>query len=182
MKEISREYLKLYRSVIIQLWVIAAVCTAAFAIAGAFKNDKPLFAVIVCGIFGSIALFATVLILLAPKLFEIELKKSSDEVQREILTGKYVELGARRFYENHLLFFSRRKINLVRYDEIKTVEIKSIMKMELLLESGKKLALATNPDENSAVIAAAFKSKNPRIKFVINGNTIENIDGKGRKK
>lgn len=173
MKEISKEYYKLYRSVIIQLWAIAAVCVAAFAIAGAFKNDKPLFAVIVCGFFVGIALFMTLMILLSPKFFEAKLKKCSNEVQNEILSGKYVELGARRFYENHLLFFSKRKINLVRYDEIKSADIKSIMKIELTLENGKKLSLATNPDENSAIIAAAFKSKNPQIKFIINGKIID---------
>lgn len=182
MKEISREYLKIYRSVIIQQWSIAVICTAAFAVFGAFKSERPLFAIIVCSVFSGIALLATVVILLSPRLFEQRLKKSPKEVREEILEGKFAALGERRFYENHLLYYSRRRINLVRYDEITRVEIKSIMKMELTVKSGKKLSLPTNPDENSAVIAAAFKSKNPLIEFVINGRTIENIDVKGREK
>ena len=188
MKEISKEYLKIYRSVIIQLWVIAALCAAAFAVSGAFKGGRVWFAVIVCTAFGVFALTLTLIILIAPRRFEHRLKKGSKEVREEILEGKFAVLGARRFYENHLLYYSRRKINLVRYDEIECVEIKSIMKMELTLKAGnngkdgEKLVLPTNPDENSAVIAAAFKSKNPRIRFVINGKTIDNIDVKERKK
>lgn len=182
MKEISREYLKLYGSVIIQLWVIAAVCVTAFAVAGAFKGDRAWFAFIVCGLFGGFALVMTLVILIAPRVFEGKLKKYPKEIRDEIIGGKFVSLGNRRFYENHLLFYSRRKINLVRFDETESVEIKSIMKMELTLKNGKKLSLSTNPDENSAVIAAAFKSKNPQIRFIINGKTIENIDEKGREK
>lgn len=182
MKEISKEFFRIYRSVIFQIWAIVAVCAAAFAVSGAFKSEKPLFAIIVCGIFASAATVLTVMILASPGIFEAKLKKCPEEVRREISAGKFVALGTRRFYENHLLFYSRRKINLVSYDEIKSVEIRSVMKMELTLESGKKLRLPTAPDENSAVIAAAFKSKNPKIKFIINGKTIENIDVKGRGK
>ena len=182
MKDISKEYLKLYSSVIVQLWIIAAVSVAAFAAAGAFKGDKPWFAFIVCGLFGGFALIMTLVILTAPRVFEGKLKKFPKEVREEIIGGKFVALTGRRFYENYLLFYSRWKINLVSFDEIECVEIKSIMKMELTLGSGKKLALMTSPDENSAVIAAALKSKNPQIRFVINGRTIENIDEKERKK
>lgn len=182
MKNIRTEYLKLYRSVIIQLWVIAAICAAAFAIAGAFKGERAWFAVAVSSVFGGFALAVTLVILLTPMLFELRLKKEPEEVRAEILNGKFAALGYRRFYENYLLYYSRQKINLVRYDEIERVEIKSIMKMELTVKGGKKLALPTNPDENSAVIAAAFKSKNSRIEFVINGKTIENIYEKEREK
>ncbi len=179
MKEIAGEYLKIYRSVIIQQWFIAVICAVLFAVFGAFKS---VFAVVVCICFALIALTATIVILLSPKLFEQRLKKCPEDVREEILEGKFVVLGERRFYENHLLYYSKRRINLVRYDEITRVEIKSIMKMELTVKSGKKLSLPTNPDENSAVIAAAFKSKNPLIEFVINGRTIENIDVKEREK
>lgn len=176
MKEIAKEYLKIYRSVIIQLWAIAFICAGAFAVSGAFKSERAWFAAVVCGVFGAFALTVTLMILSSPKLFENRLKKSPAEVREEILGGKFAVLGARRFYENHLLYYSGRKINLVSYEEIERAEIKSIMKMVLTLKDGKKLVLPTNPDENSAVIAAAFKSKNPKISFVINGKTIKNID------
>ena len=78
MKEISREYLKIYRSVIIQQWFIAVICAVLFAVFGAFKS---MFAVVVCICFALIALTATVVILLSPKLFEQRLNKCPEDVK-----------------------------------------------------------------------------------------------------
>lgn len=182
MKEISNEYLKIYRSVVIRLWLVTAICAGAFAAFGIFKSDYRVFAVIVCGVFAGFSLGSTISIFACPKEFERRLRKAPNDVREEILNGKFSALGARRFYENLLLYYTRTKIHIVKYDEIKRVEIKSILKAELTLESGKKLSLPTAFEENSAVICAAFKSKNPKTEFVINGKTIEKTDEKGRKK
>ena len=69
----------------------------------------------------------------------------------------------------------RRKIRLVKYSEIKSLEPKG-NKLRLVIGNEKKVNLPVDPEENSAMLAAALKSKNPEIAVIINGKVVEKTE------
>ena len=70
------------------------------------------------------------------------------------------------------MFFAGRQIKLVKYSGLKSLEPKG-NKLRLVLESGKTVNLPVDVEENSAMLAAALKSKNPDIAVIINGKVVE---------
>ncbi len=175
MSEIKREYFKLYRMSTILEWVWAAVMTAGLFLTARGNEFLFTIAIIVSSIVVLYALVITVLTLTAPFCFGQQLKKLPENEQSEIQNGKFTQIGKRRFYEHFTVFFAARQIKLVKYSEIKSLEPKG-NKLRLVLGNEKKVNLPVEPEENSAMLAAALKSKNPEIAVIINGKVVEKTE------
>ncbi|MGN0669053.1 MAG: hypothetical protein ACI4JZ_00750 [Oscillospiraceae bacterium] len=175
MSEIKREFFKLYRMSTILEWVWAAVMTAGLFLTARGNEYLLTIAIIVSSIVVLYALVITILTLTAPFCFGQQLKKLPENEQSEIQNGKFTQIGKRRFYEHFTVFFAARQIKLVNYSEIKSLEPKG-NKLRLVLGNEKKVNLPVEPEENSAMLAAALKSKNPEIAVIINGKVVERTD------
>ena len=172
MSEIKREYFKLYRMSTIFEWVWATVMTAGLFLSARGNKNLLTIAIIISSIVVLYALVITILTLTAPVVFKHKLPENE---QREIQNGKFTQIGKRRFYEHFTVFFAGRQIKLVKYNEIKSLEPKG-NKLRLVLENEKKVNLPVEPEENSAMLAAALKSKNPEIAVIINGKVVEKTE------
>ena len=69
---------------------------------------------------------------------------------------------------------------MIKYDEIKSADMKK-MRLYLALENGKSLPFPIEPSENPAILVAALRSKNGKMKATIDGKTVD-FDKKKKKK
>ena len=175
MSEISREYFKLYRMSTIFVWIWAALVAGGLFLSARNNENLLTFAIIISSIVVLYALVITILTLTAPFRFGQQLKKLPENDRNEIQNGKFTQIGKRRFYEHFTVFFAGRKIRLVKYSEIKSLEPKG-NKLRLVIGNEKKVNLPVDPEENSAMLAAALKSKNPEIAVIINGKVVEKTE------
>ena len=175
MSEIKREFFKLYRMSTILEWVWAALVTGGLFLTARKSDFMLTIAIIASSIVVLYALVITILTLTAPFCFEQQLKKLPENDRSEIENGKFTQIGKRRFYEHFTVFFAKRQIKLVKYSEIKSLEPKG-NKLRLVLGNEKTVNLPVDVEENSAMLAAALKSKNPEIAVIINGKVIEKTD------
>ena len=175
MSEIKRDFFKLYRMSTIFEWIWAAVMTAGLFLYARGKENLITVAIVISSIVVLYAVVITVLTLTAPIAFKQKVKKLPENKQNEIQNGKFTQIGKRRFYEHFTVFFVGRQIKLVKYSEIKSLEPKG-NKLRLVLENEKTVKLPVEPEENSAMLAAALKSKNPKIAVIINGKVVEKTE------
>lgn len=175
MSEIIHEYYKLYKFSTIFVWVWAAVISVGLYLSARGNENLRLFDMIVSGIAVIYALVITIITLTAPKAFKSRLKKLPENERGELKSKGFTKIGKRWFYENYALFISARKIRFVKFSEIKSLEPKG-GKIRLILQNGKKVFLPIEPEENSAMLAAALKAKNPEIAVIINGKVVEKTE------
>lgn len=177
MSEIKREFFRLYRMSTVFVWIWAALVAGGLFLSARNSENLLPFAIIISGIAVLYALVITVLTLAAPFRFGQQLKKLPENEQSEIQNGKFTQIGKRRFYEHFTVFFAARQIKLVKYSEVKSLEPKG-NKLRLVLVNENKVNLPVDPEENSAMLAAALKSKNPEIAVIINGKVVEKTEEK----
>ncbi len=175
MNKISREYYGIYRFSAFFLMIWAAFIS--FALFLTTKDNEKLFvyAIIASAVVFAYALAMAVITLIEPAVFEKKLQKLPENEREEILGEGFTKIGKRRFYEHFVLYYQGRKIRLVKFSDIKTVEPKGA-DLILTLNGDKKAKLPAEPEENSAMLAAALKSKDPGISVIINGRVIEKTD------
>lgn len=175
MNEIKRDYYKFHKNSTILTWVwTAAVIIGLFITSQKREFDFP-YEYITSGILILYSLVLTIFTLCAPIAFGNKLKKLPADEQDEILNGKFNKVGERRFYENYLLYYYNRLIKIVKYSDIVGIEPKS-NNLILTLKNGKKAKIFVPKDENSAILAAAIKSKTSEVSVKIGGKVIENAD------
>lgn len=175
MNEIKREFFKLYRMSTILEWIWAALVTGGLFLTSRNNGNLLTVAIVISSVVVLYAVVITILTLTAPICFKQQLKKLPENEQIEIENGKFTQIGKRRFYENFTVFFAGRQIKLVKYSEIKSLEPKG-NKLRLVLENGKTVKLPVDVEENSAMLAAALKSKNSEIAVIINGKVVERTE------
>lgn len=175
MSEISREYFRVYRLSTIFVWIWSALISFGLFTTARKREISFHFEYIVIGLVIVYALALTITTLCAPKIFANKLKKLSDSEQSEILNGKFVKIGERRFYEHFLLYYFNRNIQIVRFSDIISIEPKG-RKLRFILKNGKKATIFIEQGENSAMLAAAIKSKNAEISVIIGGKVIKNTE------
>ena len=179
--KIIRDYRKTFRHTPIGYCISAVLVTAGFLLSGVFTRMP--FAVIagICAaVFWGLAIWAILeVFVLSAKRFAKALDKLPEEKRAEILSQykSAPSLGKRWFLGEYLLFHRNKRIELLRYDSIRSAEPKGL-KMELELLDGKIERLPLEPDENSAVIVAALRSKNPQISVKLNGQIIEKMENR----
>lgn len=175
MSEIKRDFFKLYRMSTIFEWIWAAVMTTGLFLTARNNENLLPFAIVISSLVVLYAIVFTVLTLVAPFCFEKQLNFLPENDRNEIQNGRFTKIGNRRFYEHFTIFFSRRKIKLVKYNEIKSLEPKG-NNLRLVLGNEKTVNLPVDPEENSSMLAAALKSKNPEIAVIINGKVVERTE------
>lgn len=174
MKHIISDFYKAHIAVLFRYAVIVAVCIGAFFLTGIFRQEKTFAAGVAVSVFLAVVLlwaFAEVLIVSRIRLSQRLNKELSAKERDEVLSGYEgaAAIGKRRFYKHDwLLFYSYRKIILIRYKDIVSADEKGA-NIFLTLADGKTVLMPTEPSENSAVIFAALKGYNNNIKFLING-------------
>jgi hypothetical protein len=173
MKQIIRDFFKSNVSLIVRYVIVIAVCIIAFLLTGIYTRDNTsTLGIIITGFLTG--LFLAMLFdvfVLAPASFKKKIKSLSADDAADV-GNNYAEAsktGNIRFYkENWLMFFSYRKIHLVRYDEISSVNEKR-NNLIVTLNDGKAAVMESNSEQNSALLMAALKDKNQNIKFLLNG-------------
>lgn len=153
-------------------WIWTAVMTAGLFLSARGNENLLTIAIVISSIAVLYALVITVLTLTAPVVFKHKLPEND---LNEIQNGRFTQIGKRRFYEHFTVFFAGRQIKLVKYCEIKSLEPKG-NKLRLVLGNEKKVNIPVDPEENSAMLAAALKSKNPEIAVIINGKVVEKTE------
>lgn len=173
--KLAKDYYKVYISVPIQYAVVSALCILGFALTGTYTGEKTKILAIVMTCFMALAtLWALIDVLTTPKRFMNKVSKMPDNAEEEVISGyeKGSKLGNRVFFENYILYYSSRSIQLLKYSDITSVEPKGT-KLRLGLPEEKFALIPVAPDENPAVIAAALRSRNPEIAAIVNGRVIE---------
>lgn len=179
--KIINNYRKTYRHTPIGYCISAALVTAGFLLSGAFTRMP--FAVIagVCmAAFWGLTIWAALdVFVFSDRRFMKTLNGIPKEKRAELLSQyeSAPNLGKRRFLGEYLLFYRKRRIELLRYDTIRSAEPKGL-KMILELSDEKTELLPLEPGENPAIIVAALRSKNPHISVKLNGQVIEKMENR----
>lgn len=181
MDKIISDFKKSFRHTALGYWLCTAMCLAGFLLSGVFvKAPTRIPAAAVAAFLVSASAYTTLEIFFtAPKRFREKLGRLPEKTRGDIITQyeRAACFGKKWFLEEYLLFHGKRKIELLRFDEIRSAEPKGF-KMELELLDGKKKALLLEPNENPAVIAAALRSKNPQISVMIDGRVVDRMENK----
>ncbi len=189
MDKIIRDYYKAHISVPIRFAVVTAICIGAFFLTGIFSRDNTFAAgIIVSAFLVGVFIWAAVdVFFIAPHKFRRDMEKMPESDREIIVSGydKAAKIGARRFYKDgFLLFYSYRRIVVLRYDEIVSAEPKSSRgeNIFLKLSDGRTVLMPVLPNENGAVLLAALLEQAPEIKIYINGRLMndEQPDADGK--
>ncbi|MDE6728684.1 MAG: hypothetical protein K2J80_12215 [Oscillospiraceae bacterium] len=183
MKAIVREFYRAHRFVPLRYFTVCAICVAAFFLTGAFERGSTrISAVIVSAFLAAAALWSLIDVLIAPRLFAKRLGKLPESGRSEVLSNfsNTVSIGKRWFFENYLLYFAKRRIVVLRYDELQSSDLKG-SRLFLRLADGRKLPLPFEPNENPAVLVAALRSKNGQLAATIDGKPVDFVKKNKRK-
>lgn len=179
MKQMLRDYFRAHFSIPIRYAFVTAVCIGAFFLTGIFSRDNTKIAGIVVSAFlAGVVVWAVVdIFLAAPRKFRKDMERLTDEEREEVISGYQTapKLGARRFYrDKYILFYSYRRIIVLKYGEIVSAEPKSSRGENIFIKlaDGRTVLMPVLPNENSAVLMAALRAGNPDIKVYINGRLV----------
>lgn len=181
MDKIIKDYQKTFRHTPIGYWISTAFVVAGFALSGVYtKMPLAVFAVILtAGLLGLSVWITLDIAVLAPRKFARRLN-AMPESDKDNILAQYESapnLGKRWFLGEYMLYHRNRRIELLRYDMIRSAEPKGF-KMELVLLDGRTERIPLEPDENPAMIVAALRSKNPQISVKLNGQVIEKMENR----
>jgi len=166
MKRILSDFYKSRLPDILRYVFIAAVCVTAFALTGIYSRDNTrVLAIIISAFLWGTTLYAAFETFVLGKLrFEKELKALSKSEANEILNGyhKATALGKRRFYKKKwLMLWTRRGIELFRYDDITAAELRVEMRhwnIYLTLKDGKRHVMPVELNEDGTMLLAVIKN------------------------
>ena len=181
MRLLAREFYRAHRFVPLRYFIVTSICAAAFFFTGSYTRETSrLVAIIVSSLMGLLTLWSLVDVLVAPMLFKARLGKLPEDERGELLEGLEgaTKLGKRWFSEEHLVFFAKRRIRFVRYDELESADLKG-SRLFLKLSDGSQTPLPFETDENPAVLVAALRSKNGKMKASVNGKDVD-FEKRGR--
>lgn len=182
MSLIVREYYRAHYPIVLRFFTIAAVCVCVMLFTGTYSRENVgIPAVIVSVFLGLLAVWSALDVLTAPARFRILLKKMDEPERREIIDGFETAkpLGRRWFLKSHLVYFAKRRIKAVRYDDMLSADLRG-NKLSLSLSGGKTVPFPFTADENPAVLVAVLRSRNENLSATIDGKPVE--FGKGKEK
>lgn len=181
MRSVTREFYRAYLIFPLRYLIVTAICAAAFFFTGTFtRENSRLVAIIVSSLMGLLTLCTLIDVLIAPMRFNSRLGRLPEEERSELLSGLEgaSKLGKRWFAEKHLLYFAKRRIRFVRYDELESADLKG-SRLFLKLSDGSETPLPFEADENPAILVAALRSKNGQMKASVNGRNVD-FEKRGR--
>lgn len=183
MRALKKEFYLAHYFIPIRFLIVSAICVGAFWITGAFSRENTrVLAIVVSALMGLLTLWSLIDVLSAPKRFENQLKRYPEHVGEELRLGfeSAHKLGKRWFLENYIVYFVKRRIQILRYDELRSADLKG-NRLFLSLADGKAVLMPFEPDENPAVLVAALRSKNGQMKASIDGRPVD-FSGKNKRK
>lgn len=176
MDKIISDYRRANARVPIGYWICTVFVTAGFFLSGViFKTRLAIPSLILALFLMTVSVITTLDIAVKfPRKFKREFEMLPPDTQSSVSKQylKAAKLGANRFMDDCFVYYSGRRIGLLRYDDILSVEDRG-KDIGLTLRDGKTSALTVHAGENPAVIMAALRSKNDRIKFFINGKEVD---------
>lgn len=175
MKQIIREFHRINGVPPLRFAIVTAVCAAAFLLTGSFsrENTRSL-AIIVTGLLAAVTALSLIDLLNAKIRLKKRLEILPKNHREEILSGfsSVPSIGKRWFFEKSLLYFTRRRIEIVAYDELESADLKR-GKLYLKLTGGKTLPFPFESAENPAMLVAALRSRNGNLKATIDGKPVD---------
>ena len=188
MTRILRDFYRAHISIPIRYAAVTAICIGAFFLTGIFSRDNTRLAgIIVSAFLVGVFLWAVIdVFVIAPRKFRWDMEKIPENDRNIIVSGYDTaqRLGARRFYKDGImLFYSFRRIIVLRYDEIVSAEPKSSHgeNIFLKLSDGRTVLMQVMPNENGAMLLAALRAEAPDIKVYINGRLMNDRTDADRK-
>ena len=175
MELISREFYRAHRSIPLRFLIVSAICAAVFFFTGTYSRENTrLLAVIFSAFLGLLTLWTLVDVLTALVLFKKQLGRLPENEREELVSGleSASKLGKRWFSEKYLVYFAKRRIRFVRYDELQSADLKG-SKLFLKLSDGSETPLPFESDENPAILVAALRSKNGQMTASVNGKPVD---------
>lgn len=182
MKLIAKEFYRAHRSIPLRFLTVSAICVAVLFLTGTYTRENTrLLAIVVSAFLGFITLWSLIDVMIAPKLFERQLGRLPENVGGEIRSGfeNASKLGKRWFMENYLVYFAKRRIRFLRFDELRNADIKG-NKLFVSLADSTTALLPFEQSENPAILVAALRSKNGQMKASVNGKPVD-FDKKRKK-
>ena len=182
MKSLTREFYRAHRFIPLRYFVVTAVFAAVLFFTGSYtKEDTRFVAITVSAFMGLLALWSLIDVLIAPLFFKVRLGKLPENGRKELVSGleSASKLGKRWFSENYLVFFAKRRICFVRYDELQSADLRG-SKLFLKLADDTETPLPFEANENPAILVAALRSKNGQMKASVNGKQVD-FDKKRKK-
>ena len=183
MKPVFREFYRAHRLIPLRYLIISAICATVFFFTGTYSRESTrIVAIILSAFLGFLTLWSLVDILTAPMRFKKRLGRLSETERNELVSGleSASKLGRRWFSERHLVYFAKRRIRFVRYDELQSADLKG-SKLFLKLSDGTETPLPFEMSENPAILVAALRSKNGKMTASVNGKTGD-FEKRGRDK
>lgn len=183
MSDITREFYRAHRLVPVRFAAVWAICAAVLFFTGTFQRGSTRIpAIVVCAFLGVMTAWSAIEIITAPRRFKRRLAGLPQEAREEIISGfsSAPSIGRRWFFERYLLFFARRRIELVSYDELYSADLKGNM-LFLRLKDERELPLPFEASENPAMLVAALRSRNGKMKASIDGKPVDFTSKKKKK-
>lgn len=175
MKLITHEFYRANLPFTLGYLIAAAIVAAAYCFTGSYTRENTRFvAVIVSAVMGAIALWSLINVLIAPMLFKKQLGELAEDERNELVSGleSATKLGKRWFSENYLVYFAKRRIRFVRYDEMQSADLKG-SKLFLKLSDGTEAPLPFEFSENPAILVAVLRSENGQMTASVNGKPVD---------
>lgn len=175
MRAIAAEYYRASFGVPLRFFIVAAVCAAAFSLTGSYSRENArVLAFSASAVMAALALWKLAEMLTAPLRFGKRLAALPENASAAITAdfAAVPTLGRRWFYEEYLLYFDRRGIRLIRYDEMRSADLKG-NRLYLALEGGSVVPLPFTASENPAMIVAVLRSRNGGLCATIDGRSID---------
>lgn len=173
MQQILKDFYKAHISLLIRYLVIVAVCVLAFFMTGVYARDNTRIPGIVISAFlGACLIWAAAdIFIIAAKNFKDRLARLPEGSAAEVIENypQTYRIGVHKFYkENWIIFYSYRRIKLMRYDEIRSADLRR-NGIFLKLCDGRETIITLRPDESGEMLMAAIKGRNENVKIMLNG-------------
>lgn len=175
MKQITREFYRANIGSLVRFGVVWAIYALLMFLTGAFTRDNTRIpAIAVTTLMGAMTLWTAIELFSAPIVFKKKLGKLPENSREEILSGfsTVPSIGKRWFYERHLLYFTRRGIEIAAYEELESADLRR-NRLYLKLSGGRTLPLPFDASENPALLVAALRSRNGNLKASIDGKPVD---------
>ena len=175
MKFVTREFYRVHIAIPLRYFIVAAICGAAFFFTGSYtRENSRLVAIIASALMGTLTLWSLIDVLVAPMLFKKRLGRLPENERKELVSGieSASKLGKRWFSKRYLVFFAKRRIRFVRYDELQSADLKG-GRLFLKLADGTETPLPFETNENPAILVAALRSKNGNMTASVNGKPVD---------
>lgn len=179
MRELFREFYRAHMTVVLRCLIVTAICAAVMFFTGTYSNDNLRGLAIAVTVFlGAVTLWTLFDILGAPRSFISKLRCLPEREWETLKNGlrnglqSAQRLGKRWFFEEHLIYFAKRRIQFFRYDELCSAELNR-NKLTVTLSNGEKRPFPFEADENPAVLVAVLRSRNGKLTASVDGSEVD---------